>query len=44
MSNLNAIQKIVSSTQDRSFQLLEESKGLVNKWAKTGLLEGVDSE
>jgi len=44
MSNLNAIQKIVSSTQDRSFQLLEESKGLVNKWSKTGLLEGVDSE
>jgi len=44
MSNLNAIQKIVSSTQDRSFQLLEESKGLVNKWGKTGLLEGVDSE
>ena len=44
MSNLNAIQKIVSSTQDRSFQLLEESKGLINKWGKTGLLEGVDSE
>jgi hypothetical protein len=44
MSNLNAIQKIVSSTQDRSFQLLEESKGLVNKWAKTGLLEGITSE
>jgi hypothetical protein len=44
MSNLNAIQKIVSSTQDRSFQLLEESKGLVNKWAKTGLLEGITNE
>ena len=44
MSNLNAIQKIVSSTQDRSFQLLEESKGLVRKWSKTGLLEGVDNE
>ncbi len=44
MKNLDNVRKIVESTQDRNFKLLEESRGLMTKWEKTGLLEGIDSD
>ena len=34
MKNLENVKRIVSKTQDREFKLLEESRGLINKWER----------
>lgn len=40
----NQITNILSNTANTKRNLMSESKKLVSKWEKTGLLEGIDSE